>query len=230
MEHPDNGAGPGGLRLAVGDRAAEPASLPERDPRQDDPAPPLPPDLTQAVLEATKQVGGLLKGADHPFALAGSVAAYAHGAEARLQHDTDFCILREDADAVTATLRGAGIDVRVPPEDWLIKAWYGGVQIDLIFELARRPVDRELLGRAETLPVNSVRMPVLAPTDLVGSLLGAFSEHYCDFGAVLPIARALREKVDWALLRAEYRGEPMPESFLYLLERLNVIEPREAGR
>ncbi|GAA2493533.1 hypothetical protein [Streptomyces gobitricini] len=187
-----------------------------------------PPDRTQAILEATKQVAALLKSAGHPFALVGSVAAYAHGVPQSLQHDTDFAILREDAEVITRDLEAAGIQVRVPPEDWLIKARSHGEEIDLIFELARHPVTRELLDRAHTLPVDSVRMPVLAPTDLVGSLLAAFSEHHCDFGAVLPIARTLREKIDWELLRRENEGSPMPEAFLYLLERLNVIEPREA--
>ncbi|GGU39513.1 nucleotidyltransferase family protein [Streptomyces lavendofoliae] len=187
-----------------------------------------PPDRTQAILEATKQVAALLKAAGHPFALAGSVAAYAHGVPKSLQHDTDFAILREDAQAIAEDLEAAGIQVRVPPEDWLIKARSHGEEIDLIFELARHPVTRDLLDRAHTLPVDSVRMPVLAPTDLVGSLLAAFSEHHCDFGAVLPIARTLREKIDWDLLRRENEGSPMPEAFLYLLERLNVIEPREA--
>nr|WP_078888028.1 nucleotidyltransferase family protein [Streptomyces sp. NRRL S-118] len=187
----------------------------------------LPRDRMQAILEATKQVAGLLKSAGHPFALAGSVAAYAHGVPGNLQHDTDFAILREDADAVAQELERAGIPVYKPPEDWLIKATAHGENIDLIFELARHPVTTDLLERAEILPVDSVRMPVLAPTDLVGSLLAAFSEHHCDFGAVLPIARTLREKIDWDLLRRENEGNAMPEAFLYLLERLNVIEPIE---
>ncbi|NBM18242.1 hypothetical protein GUY61_22070 [Streptomyces sp. GC420] len=187
----------------------------------------MPPDRTQSILEATKRVGALLKAAGHPFALAGSVAAYAHGVPASLQHDADFCILREDADAVTQTLQEAGIPVRTPPEDWLIKACCHGEQIDLIFEPARIPVTRELLGRAVTLPVDSLHMPVLAPTDLMAGLLAAFSEHHCDFSSVLPIARTLRERIDWDLLRREYRASPMPDAFLYLLERLNVIDRRE---
>ncbi|MGW0564733.1 nucleotidyltransferase family protein [Streptomyces sp. NPDC003016] len=190
---------------------------------------PLPPDRTQAILEATKHVAARLKGGGYPFALVGSVAAYAHGVPVSLQHDADFCILREDAEAVTASLQAAGIEVRVPPEDWLIKARSHGEEIDLIFELAQQPVTRELLSRAQTLPVDSVHMPVLSPTDLMGSLLDAFSEHHCDFGAVLPIARTLREKIDWSRLRREHQDSPMPDAFLYLLERLDVIEPREAA-
>ncbi|WP_167367986.1 nucleotidyltransferase family protein [Streptomyces agglomeratus] len=189
----------------------------------------LPPDRTQAILEAAKRVASRLKSCGLPFALVGSVAAYAHGVPASFQHDADFCILREDAEAVTEALEAAGIEVRVPPEDWLIKAHSHGEEIDLIFELARQPVTRELLSRAQTLPVDSVHMPVLSPTDLMSSQLHAFSEHHCDFGAVLPIARTLREKIDWDRLRREHQDSPMPDAFLYLLERLHVIEPREAG-
>ncbi|MFJ8693271.1 nucleotidyltransferase family protein [Streptomyces roseolilacinus] len=208
------------------DEAAHLAVAPE--PGEVAGGPPLPPDRTQAILEATKQVAGILKAGGHRFALAGSVAAYAHGVPASLQHDTDFAVLREDEETVTRELQNAGIRVRKPPEDWLIKATCRGEEIDLIFELARRPVTQELLERAQVLPVDSVHMPVLAPTDLMASQLAAFSEHHCNFGSVLPIARVLRERIDWDLLRRESEGAPMPEAFLFLLERLNVIEPREA--
>ncbi|GGT36803.1 nucleotidyltransferase family protein [Streptomyces chromofuscus] len=187
----------------------------------------LPRDRNQAILEAAKQVGTLLKRGGHEFALAGSVAAYAHGASENLQHDADFCIRPEDADAVAATLRDAGLPVRTPPEDWLLKSTCFGQDIDIIFELAHRPVSTGMLQRSEEIPVDSVRMPVLAPTDLLSSLLAAFSEHHCDFGAVLPIARALREKVDWERIRGDVGDEAMAAAFLFLLERLNVITPRE---
>lgn len=187
--------------------------------------PGLPLDRTQAILEAAKRVGSLLKAGGVPFALAGGVAAYAHGAMVRLQHDVDFCVRPEDADTVTHVLRSAGLEVFRPPEDWLLKSRCLGQDVDLIMELTKRPVSDELLGRAEVLSVDSVHMPVLAATDLVSSLLGAFSEHHCDFGAVLLVVRPLREKVDWARVRAERGGAPMPAAFLYLLERLQVIEP-----
>ncbi|WP_260697040.1 nucleotidyltransferase family protein [Streptomyces sp. 130] len=193
------------------------------------PAQELPPDLNQAILEAAKQVAVLLKRGGHAFALAGSVAVYAHGGTGNLQHDADFCVLPDDTDAVAATLREAGLPVFAPPEDWLLKAKCLGQDIDLIHELGGRPVGPELLGRAVDLSVDSVHMPVLAPTDLMRSLLAAFSEHHCDFGAVLPIARQLREKVDWPALRREFGESPMPSAFLYLLERLGVIATEEAA-
>ena len=187
----------------------------------------LPQDRSQAILEAAKQIGALLKRKGHRFALAGSVAVYAHGGSRHLQHDADFCVLPEDADAVATTLRDAGLPVRIPPEDWLLKTRCQGQDVDIIFVLAHQPVTEAMLDRAESLPVDAVLMPVLSPTDLMCGLISAFSEHYCDFGAVLLVARAVREKVDWDEVRATCGDEPMPDAFLFLLERLNVIEPRE---
>ncbi|MEU5774421.1 hypothetical protein ABZ819_14185 [Streptomyces venezuelae] len=214
---------------AQGAQAPYAGGSPHRDlppAHHDLPADDLPPDLNQAILEAAKQVGALLKRGGHDFALAGSVAVYAHGGTGNLQHDADFCVRPENAEAVAATLEEAGLTVYAPPEDWLLKAKCLGQDIDLIFVLGGEPVTSELLGRAVQLPVDSVQMPVLAPTDLVRALLAAFSEHHCDFGAVLPIARLLRERVDWESLRDAFGDAPMPAAFLYLLERLEVIAPR----
>lgn len=198
--------------------------------RKDALAEELPLDRNQAILQAAKRTGALLKQTGHPFALAGSVAVYAHGGAQNLQHDVDFCVRPEDAEAVAEALREAGLVVLRPPEDWLLKATCLGQQVDLIFELAHQPVTSELLARAQELSVDSVHMPVLAPTDLMRSLLAAFSEHHCDFGAVLPIARALREKIDWDEVRRACAGSAMPDAFLYFLERLGVLPAQEEQR
>ncbi|MFD3809316.1 nucleotidyltransferase family protein [Streptomyces sp. NPDC058611] len=190
---------------------------------------PLPKDHTQAILETTKLVAALLKRSGLPFALAGSVAAFAHGLPARFQHDTDFCVRPEDADAAIKALEEGGIAMRRAPEDWLVKGRSGGEEIDLIFELARRPVSSELLERADVKAVDSVWMPVLAPSDLMDSRLAALCEHYCDFGDLLPMARMLREQIDWARLDRTYRSEPLPDAFLHLLERLRVIDRRDTA-
>lgn len=190
---------------------------------------PLPKDHTQAILETTKHVAALLKGSGLPFALAGSVAAFAHGLPAGFQHDTDFCVRPEDADLAIKALEDGGITMRRAPEDWLVKGRSGGEEIDLIFELARRPVSTELLERASVKAVDSVWMPVLSPTDLMESRLAALCEHYCDFGDLLPMARMLREQIDWERLDREHRSNPLPEAFLHLLERLSVIERAESA-
>ncbi|WP_051844887.1 nucleotidyltransferase family protein [Streptomyces globisporus] len=206
-------------------RNGSPPSAPAHASRA--PSPDLPPDHTQAILETTKEVGAVLKATGRPFALVGSVAAYAHGIPVRLQHDTDFAILREDAEVVTEALRERGVRIVDPPEDWLVKARAGGEAIDLIFSLAGRPVTAELLDRAQTLPVDSVHMPVLAPTDLMVCRLLALSEHHCDFGPLLPVARGLRERIHWGQVREDTAGSPMAEAFLYLLELMDVLPRRD---
>ncbi|MEU9595071.1 nucleotidyltransferase family protein [Streptomyces sp. NPDC048193] len=218
----DRRAGVSALRPAAGD--ARPAGRDEALREE------LPVDRNQAILQAAKQVGSILKKEGHPFALAGSVAVYAHGGTQNLQHDVDFCIRPDDAEAVARTLREAGLEVYTPPEDWLLKANCLGQQVDLIFELAHQPVTADLLDRAQELSVDSVLMPVLSPTDLLRGLLAAFSEHHCDFGAVLPIARTLREKIDWDGLRRDCGDAPMPAAFFFILERLEIISPASPAK
>jgi hypothetical protein len=41
----------------------------------------------------------------------------------------------------------------------------------------------------------------------------ALGPHYCDFGRVMPVARALREQVDWSALRARTGRNPYGEAF-----------------
>ncbi|MFJ9338778.1 hypothetical protein ACIRP0_05735 [Streptomyces sp. NPDC101733] len=100
----------------------------------------------------------------------------------------------------------------MPSEDRLVKGRDGDEDIDLIVELAGRPVAMELLDRADVRAVDSVRVPVLAPTDLMDSRLNALCEHYCDFADLLPMARMLRERIDWPLLTAGHRDRPLPDT------------------
>ena len=75
------------------------------------------------------------------------------------------------------------------------------------------------------LPVLSVHMPVLTATDIVATKLMALDEHYCDFSRMLPVARALREQVDWAEVRRAVADNDFAVVFLELLDRLDVVPP-----
>jgi allantoicase len=90
-------------------------------------------------------------------------------------------------------------------------------------------VESELIERSETLPVLSVQMPVLTATDILVTKLLALDEHYCDFGRLLPVARALREQVDWETVRREVAGNDFAVVFLQLLGRLGVVDDVSAG-
>ena len=67
-----------------------------------------------------------------------------------------------------------------------------------------------------------VRIPVLPPTPIMIAKLHALSEHYGDFGALLPSFRAVREQLDWDEVRSEVGDRPFAEAFLFLLERLEI--------
>lgn len=174
------------------------------------------------LIATLRKTALALKQAELPFALGGSFAAHARGGP-RPIHDVDFFIRPEDRDRAAAALRSAGLRVEQPALDWLFKAFDEEELADLIYAPMGAPVDLELLGRAEELDVAALRMPVLAATDLLRFKLSTFSEHNCDFAAALPIARALREQVDWAEVVAATAESPYAGAFLDLLDRLHVL-------
>jgi hypothetical protein len=175
------------------------------------------------LLDTLKKAAMVLREARLPFALAGGVAAYARGGGLPV-HDLDLVILDEHVDAAARALRDAGMRIERPSEGWLVKAFDDDRMVDLIFSLAGHPDTQALLDRAEEISVGSVPMPVLGATDLVISLLHAFSEHHADFAIALTCVRPLREQVDWARARDQAAGLPFAEAFLVLLERLRIVE------
>lgn len=179
------------------------------------------------LREGLKRVGVALKEIGAPYALAGGYAAWAHGSPEPL-HDVDFQIRPEDAERIATQLAGLGLDVEQPPEDWLFKVRVGDAVVDLIHRAQGASVE-EVLDAASELAVLSVRMPVLSATDVTTEKLLAMDEHYCDLGAVLPIMRALREQVDWDVVRRRTTGAPFAETVLFLLERLEVLPPSGHG-
>jgi hypothetical protein len=107
------------------------------------------PGLTEDDLtESLKKVAVTLKGADIPFALAGSFAAYARGGPQPV-HDVDFFVLPQDVERAQAALRDAGLRIEQPPLDWLFKAYDGESLVDLIHHPLGRPVRPEVLDRAD---------------------------------------------------------------------------------
>jgi hypothetical protein len=174
----------------------------------------------EALQTALKRVAIALKESGVPFALAGGYAAWVHGAP-EPEHDVDFLIRESDAEAAREHLRARGIEVLEPVEDWLFKARVDEVVVDLLFRGQGLDPDG-MLKSAETISVLSVRMPVLAATDVTVEKLLALDEHYCDLGTVLPTLRALREQVDWVDLRSRVAGYPFAEAVVFLADRLEI--------
>ena len=174
------------------------------------------------LLEVLKITAATLREAKIPFALAGGLAAWAHGGPAT-EHDVDLMIREADAEAALALLRDEGLRVEVPPEGWLVKAWIDDVLVDLIYAPKGIVVDDEFLDRCEELSVAAVDMRVISLDDLLVGKLLALTEHHLDFGPPLEWARAIREQVDWDEVARRTSDSPFARTFLAMLDELEVI-------
>jgi hypothetical protein len=174
------------------------------------------------IRDLLKRTAVALKQGDVPFALCGGYAAWVRGAP-EPDHDADFLVPAAEAERATKVLAEAGLQVVDPPEDWLTKVVQGDSFVDVIWRTCGHPVETDLIERSEVLPVLSVHMPVLTATDIVVTKLMALDEHYCDFGRMLPVARALREQVDWAEVTRAVADNDFAVVFLALLDRLDVV-------
>lgn len=180
-------------------------------------------DGSQQLHDALRLAAVALIRAGVPFALAGGYAAWARGAP-EPSHDVDFAVMEADVGRAQAALAEAGLTVRQPAENWLFKAYLGGALVDVLYRMVGEPVTEELLARSDELEVLAVRMPVLSATDVLSIKMRVLGEHHCDFTDLLGVARALREQIDWAQVRAESADQPYARAFLYLVDELGVTE------
>ena len=178
----------------------------------------------EPLRDGLKRVAVALKEAEIPFALTGGYAAWARGGP-EPDHDVDFLVPEDLAERAAQELARRGFDVEQPAEDWLFKVRFGTAVVDVLHRTTGSPL-AEVLARADEAAVLSVRMPVLAATDVVAEKLLALDEHYCDLAQVLPVVRALREQVDWDTVSARCTDHPFAEAVLFLLERLDVLSSR----
>jgi hypothetical protein len=179
-------------------------------------------EATDALLQTLKKAAVLLKDAQIPFAVGGSYGVYARGG-APSEHDVDLLIKASDIDRAVKVLTEHGFRASNPPEDWLEKVYDEDRLVDLIYRPSERAVDDAMLARTDELTVGAIVMPVLRASDLLVNKLLALNEHYCDFSAVLPLVRSLREQIEWDEVRAAACGSPYAAAFLLLCERLGLM-------
>jgi Nucleotidyl transferase of unknown function (DUF2204) len=182
------------------------------------------PEEDSELRAALKYAAAALKADGVPFALGGGYALWVRGAPEPV-HDVDLVVAEQDVPAAVNSLAEAGFRIERPPEDWLFKAWWQDSLVDVLHKLRGITVDRDLIDSADEVEVLGVRIPVLPPTPIMIAKLHSLSEHYGDFGAMLPTFRAVREQLDWPHIRAEVSGHPFAEAFLFLLERLEILDP-----
>lgn len=175
-------------------------------------------------FEATlKRSVAALRDAEIPFLLGGSLACWARGAP-ESRHDLDFMIRERDAERALEALEGAGMRSERPPEEWLVKAWDGEILVDLIHGPSGMDIDDDAFARGEELEVLSMHIPVMALEDVVTTKLHAMTEHSIRFERLLPIARALREQIDWDEVRRRTQGNPFAAAFFVLVEGLGILQ------
>ncbi|MEU4219250.1 nucleotidyltransferase family protein [Actinoplanes sp. NPDC026623] len=183
----------------------------------------MPHRVDEGLVNTLKRVASVLKQAEVPFALGGSFAVYAHGGHSS-DHDVDFLIREQDKPRALEELSAVGFEVHQPPEDWLVKVYDEDRMVDLIYRPVESPVTDATLRDTVMRPVEAINMPVLSATQLMIHKLLSYTQHYCDFATGLPVARSLREQIDWDRVRAETVRSPYAEAFLVLLDRLDVVQ------
>jgi hypothetical protein len=173
------------------------------------------------LRDALRRAASAFKAHGPDFALAGSYALWAFGAPEPV-HDVDFIVAEADAEAAAATLEKAGFDIARPPEDWLFKANVGNVVVDVLHRLNGVPVEAATVRSCEIRDVLAIGIRVVSPTDAVAEKLCSLNEHHCDFAALLPAVRAVRERVNWDHVRAAVADNDFAVAFLVLTDRLGI--------
>jgi hypothetical protein len=177
------------------------------------------------LIVAMKAAAGILQQSEIPFVLGGGLSVWARGGP-KSEHDVDLLLKPADADAALGAFDAAGWRTERPPEGWLYKAWHeNDALVDLIFNPASGPVTDEIIDRSPTAEVMALRINVSSLEDVMTAKLMAMTEQEPDYSALLEWARALREQIDWEVVRARTEASPFAKAFFTLVESLGVVEP-----
>ena len=173
------------------------------------------------LIETMKKAGAALEAASVPVLLGGGLAAWARGGPPT-DHDVDFFVREEHAEAGLEALAAAGMVTERPPEGWLFKAWDAETLVDLIFRPSGGAVDDAMFARASAIEVMAQTLQVASIDDVLATKVLALNEQQPDFRSVLEIARSLREQVDWEHVRSRVDRSPFGAAFMTLVERLRI--------
>jgi hypothetical protein len=176
------------------------------------------------LIEAMKDAAGILQRTEIPFVLGGGLSAWARGGP-KSEHDVDFLLKPEDAEAALAAFEAAGWRTERPPEGWLYKVWHENeALVDLIFNPASGPITDAIIERAPVAEVMALRVNVSSLEDVMTAKLLAITEQDPNFGAALEWARALREQIDWETVQGRTEASPFAKAFFTLIEALGIVE------
>jgi hypothetical protein len=190
------------------------------------------PATVEALIQTLKKSVAALERGRVPHLVGGGIACWARGGPL-VTNDLDLMVRPDDAQRTLAALLELGLREERPPEQWLLKAWDGEVQVDVIFEPTGLAMTDEVIARGDRLNVAGMWMNVMTLEDVLTTKLAALEEHSLDYEKLVQIARSLREQVDWSALRARADGSPFVRAYFALLEDLDITAPvheRESAR
>jgi Uncharacterised nucleotidyltransferase len=175
------------------------------------------------LLDTMKRASALLREAEIEFMLGGGLAIWARGGPPT-DHDVDLYVRERDVERAFEVLVDAGFRGDRPPEDWLLKVWDGDHLVDLIHRPAGGEIGDEHFARATEVEVSAQRLLVASIDDVIAAKLLAISEQEPDYRAILEIARAVREQVDWTYVEERTKASPFARAFFTLGEGLGIVE------
>ncbi len=181
------------------------------------------PDNFHHLLDTMKRASARLREADIEFMLGGGLAIWARGGPPT-DHDVDLYLRERHVESAFEVLVDAGFRGERPPEEWLLKVWDGDHLVDLIHRPAGGEIDDEHFARASELEVSAQRVLVASIDDVLVMKLLAISEQEPDYRAILEIARAVREQVDWTYVEERTQTSPFARAFFTLGEGLGIVE------
>ena len=185
--------------------------------------PSAPPQNFRDLLGTMKRAAATLRDAEIEFMLGGGLAIWARGGPPT-DHDVDLYLRETDAPRALEALVESGMREDRPPEEWLYKAWDGDNLVDLIFRPAGGPIDDDHFGRASEMEVSAQRLLVASIDDVLTTKLLALTEQEPDYRAILEIARALREQIDWDDVERRTAASPFARAFFTLGEGLGIVD------
>jgi predicted nucleotidyltransferase len=181
--------------------------------------------LLDALAATLNKAALALRDAEVEFMLGGSVASWVRGGPGPTQ-DIDLLVRPADAERALSALGRAGMSTERRAEDWFVKAHDGEIPVDVIFRPGGIVVDDGMFERADEIRVMAITMPVVSIDDLVITKLMVLNEHSLNLEPLLAIARAVREQIDWDLVRARTRQSPYATAFFTLVDELGLVARR----
>lgn len=184
----------------------------------------------ETFLEVLHEAVATIEEAGVPALLMGGLASATHG-RPRWTHDIDLFIRPQDAKRALEALQDKGFQVQETYPDWLFKGLKNGVLVDLIFRTSGDIyLDDEMIARSREEQINSIKVRMIAPEDLLIIKAIVHEEHLPrHWHDALGLIAAFKLDWDYVLYRAQ-RGARRVLALLLYAQSNDLLVPDRAIR